>query len=77
MLSSELEYCLNAAFQQARTNRHEYMTVEHLLLAILDIPSVTEVLKGCGADLERLRRELEEFVDQSTPRLKGESDQDV
>ncbi len=77
MLSSELEYCLNEAFQQARTNRHEYMTVEHLLLAILDIPAVAEILKACGADLERLRRELEEFIDQSTPRLKGESDQDV
>jgi ATP-dependent Clp protease ATP-binding subunit ClpA len=77
MLSSELEYCLNEAFQQARTNRHEYMTVEHLLLAIMDIPAVAEILKSCGADMERLRRELEEFIDQSTPRLKGESDQDV
>jgi ATP-dependent Clp protease ATP-binding subunit ClpA len=77
MLSSELEYCLNEAFQQARNKRHEYMTVEHLLLAILDIPSVAEILKACGADLVRLRRELEEFVDQSTPRLKGEGDQDV
>jgi len=80
MLSSELEYCLNAAFQEARSNRHEYMTVEHLLLAILDIPVVGEVLKACGADIERLRRELEEFIEQSTPRLKGgeaEGDQDV
>jgi ATP-dependent Clp protease ATP-binding subunit ClpA len=77
MLSSELEYCLNEAFQQARTNRHEYMTVEHLLLAILDIPAVTEILKSCGADIEKLRRELEEFVDQSTPRLKGDTEQDV
>ncbi|GMW05545.1 MAG: ATP-dependent Clp protease ATP-binding subunit ClpA [Gammaproteobacteria bacterium] len=77
MLSSELEYCLNEAFQQARNNRHEYMTVEHLLLAILDIPAVAEILKSCGADLDRLRKELEEFTDQSTPRLKGESDQDV
>ncbi|MCL4722020.1 MAG: hypothetical protein KJ041_08755, partial [Gammaproteobacteria bacterium] len=50
MLSSELEYCLNEAFQQARTKRHEYMTVEHLLLAIIDVPTVTEILKGCGAD---------------------------
>jgi ATP-dependent Clp protease ATP-binding subunit ClpA len=77
MLSSELEYCLNEAFQQARSNRHEYMTVEHLLLAIIDIPAVAEILKACGGDLERLRRELEEFIEQSTPRLKGESDQDV
>ncbi|MBM4196221.1 MAG: ATP-dependent Clp protease ATP-binding subunit ClpA [Gammaproteobacteria bacterium] len=77
MLSSELEYCLNEAFQQARTNRHEYMTVEHLLLAILDIPAVSEILKSCGADLDRLRRELEEFIYQSTPRLKGETEKDV
>ena len=54
MLSSELEYCLNEAFQQARTKRHEYMTVEHLLLAIVDVPTVTEILKGCGADLVQL-----------------------
>ena len=62
MLSSELEYCLNEAFQQARTKRHEYMTVEHLLLAIVDVPTVTEILKGCGADLVRLRRDLEQFT---------------
>ena len=58
MLSSELEFCLNEAFQQARSERHEYMTVEHLLLAILDIPKVTEILKACGADITRLRKEL-------------------
>ena len=69
MLSSELEFCLNEAFQQARSERHEYMTVEHLLLAILDIPKVTEILTACGADLDRLRRELTEFIEESTPRL--------
>jgi ATP-dependent Clp protease ATP-binding subunit ClpA len=77
MLSSELEYCLNEAFQKARTKRHEYMTVEHLLLAIIDIPGVTEILKACGADLARLRRDLEQFIDESTPRLPEGSDQDV
>ena len=77
MLSSELEYCLNEAFQQARTKRHEYMTVEHLLLAIVDVPTVTEILKGCGADLPRLRRDLEQFIDESTPRLAEGSAQDV
>jgi ATP-dependent Clp protease ATP-binding subunit ClpA len=77
MLSSELEYCLNEAFQQARTKRHEYMTVEHLLLAIIDIPGVNEILKACGADLVRLRRDLEQFIDESTPRLPEGSDQDV
>ena len=49
VLSSELEYCLNDAFQQAREARHEYLTVEHLLLAILDTPKVREVLRACGA----------------------------
>ncbi|MCC5795594.1 MAG: ATP-dependent Clp protease ATP-binding subunit ClpA [Chromatiales bacterium] len=77
MLSSELEYCLNEAFQQARSSRHEYMTVEHLLLSILDVPGVGDILKGCGADLARLRRDLEQFIEESTPRLEGESDQDV
>jgi ATP-dependent Clp protease ATP-binding subunit ClpA len=77
MLSSELEYCLNEAFQQARTKRHEYMTVEHLLLAIVDVPTVTEILKGCGADLVRLRRDLEQFIDESTPRLAEGSEHDV
>ena len=77
MLSSELEFCLNEAFQQARTKRHEYMTVEHLLLAIIDVPTVTEILKGCGADLARLRRDLEQFIEESTPRLPEGSEQDV
>jgi ATP-dependent Clp protease ATP-binding subunit ClpA len=77
MLSSELEFCLNEAFQQARTDRHEYMTVEHLLLAVLDIPRVAEILKACGTDVVRLRKELEDFVGESTPRLQGEDEQDV
>jgi len=77
MLSNELEFCLNEAFQQARADRHEYMTVEHLLLAVLDIPGVAEILKACGADLARLRKDLQEFIDESTPRLQGDEDQDV
>jgi ATP-dependent Clp protease ATP-binding subunit ClpA len=74
MLSSELEYCLNDAFQRAREERHEFITVEHLLLALLDTPSVIETLKSCGADLARLRRELKEFIEGQTPRLRGEDD---
>ena len=77
MLSSELEFCLNEAFQRARTSHHEFMTVEHLLLAIMDIPSVGEVLKACAADLPRLSRELTEFIDESTPFLPEESEQEV
>lgn len=77
MLSAELEYCLNEAFQQARNNRHEFMTVEHLLLAISDVPGVVEVLKSCGADLPRLRKDLQEHVDESTPLLSEGSEQEV
>ena len=52
MLSKELEFCLNAAFKDARAKRHEFITVEHLLLTLLDAPQVAEVLKACGAGVE-------------------------
>ncbi|MGC3980497.1 MAG: ATP-dependent Clp protease ATP-binding subunit ClpA [Steroidobacteraceae bacterium] len=77
MLSNELELCLNEAFQAAREARHEFMTVEHLLLAIVDTPKVREVLRACGADVARLRKELQEFIDQTTPRLKEGDDREV
>ncbi len=77
MLSSELEYCLNEAFNQARNERHEYMTVEHLLLALMNIPHVDEILKSCSADLERLRKDLKSFIEESTPRLTGEEGEEV
>ena len=77
MLSSELELCLNEAFQSAREARHEFMTVEHLLLAIIDTPKVREILRACGADATRLRKELAEFIEQTTPRLKQDDDREV
>jgi ATP-dependent Clp protease ATP-binding subunit ClpA len=77
LLSSELEYCLNEAFQKARDARHEYMTVEHLLLAILDTPRVREILKACGADLARLAAELQKFIDETTPALAADDDREV
>ena len=77
MLSNELEYCLNDAFHQAREARHEYLTVEHLLLAILDTPKVREVLRACGADLSKLKQELKEHIDQSTPRLEEGEEREV
>ena len=72
MLSSELEFCLNEAFQRARDYRHELMTVEHLLLALLDIPAVHEILKACNSNIPELRRQLTECVDEQTPRLAEE-----
>jgi len=77
MLSTELEYCLNEAFQNARNSRHEFLTVEHLLLAISDIPGVVEVLNACGADLPRLRKDLRDHIDETTPLLSGDTEQEV
>lgn len=77
MLSSELEFCLNEAFQRARDRRHEFMTVEHLLLALLEIPRVHEILKACNSNMTELRRQLTEFVEEQTPLLAGDDDTDV
>ncbi len=77
MLSGELEFCLNEAFRSARDKRHEFMTVEHLLLALLDVPGVIEVLKSCAADIPRLKDELARFIDETTPRLGDEDEQEV
>lgn len=67
MLSKELEITLNLAFKGARSKRHEFMTVEHLLLALIDNESAANVLRSCGANLSVLRQELVEFVDSTTP----------
>jgi len=67
MLSKDLELTLNVAFKEARTKRHEFMTVEHLLLALLDNEAASSVLKACGTDISKLRADLLEFVDSTTP----------
>lgn len=67
MLDKELEYTLNVAFKEARTKRHEFVTVEHLLLSLLDNSSSLDVLKACGANINRLRSNLVEFIDRTTP----------
>ena len=75
MLSNDLEQSLNDAFRGARAKRHEFMTVEHLLLALLDNNDAIRVLKACGADIGGLRGDLVEFVDATTP-LIAEEDED-
>ena len=67
MLNRELEQTLNEAFKEARSKRHEFMTVEHLLLALLDNDAAANVLQACGADILKLRKDLDEFVDSTTP----------
>jgi ATP-dependent Clp protease ATP-binding subunit ClpA len=67
MLDKELEYTLNLAFKEARAKRHEFVTVEHLLVALLENSTSLEVLKACGANINRLRNNLVEFIDRTTP----------
>ncbi len=77
MLSKELEVTLNLAFKEAREQRHEFMTVEHLLLALLDNPTAAKVLRACGADLNALRRQLTDFIQESSPLLPEDEDRDT
>ncbi|MCB1854521.1 MAG: ATP-dependent Clp protease ATP-binding subunit ClpA [Halieaceae bacterium] len=75
MLSKDLEQTLNEAFRTARSRRHEFMTVEHLLLALLDNNDAIRVLKACGADISALRGDLVEFVDATTPLIPEDDEQ--
>ena len=77
MLSKELEFTLNQAFLQARDRHHEYMTVEHLLLALLDNPTAANVLRACGADTESLRRDIDQFIEETTPLLPDDTDHET
>jgi ATP-dependent Clp protease ATP-binding subunit ClpA len=67
MLNKDLEISLNMAFRQAKDSRHEFMTVEHLLLALLDNPSSIEALKACGANMGKIRKDLLDFIAETTP----------
>ncbi len=78
MLSRDLEVTLNQAFKGARAKRHEFMTVEHLLLALLDNDVAAKVLRACGADISRLRTDLSDFVDSTTPLIpEGDSNRET
>lgn len=77
MIAQELEVSLHAAFVDARANRHEFITVEHLLLALLDNPSASEVLKACAANIEDLRKQLTNFIKDNTPVIPGTEEADT
>ena len=72
MLSKDVELTLNLAFQEARTKSHEFITVEHLLLALLENTAATSVLRACGADIETLKNDVGLFLDETTPLLVNE-----
>ncbi len=77
MIAQELEVSLHMAFVEARQKRHEFITVEHLLLALLDNPSAAEVLRACSANVETLRRELTDFINEHTPTVEGDEEIDT
>ncbi|MDY0071977.1 MAG: ATP-dependent Clp protease ATP-binding subunit ClpA [Thauera sp.] len=77
MIAQELEVSLHMAFVEARQKRHEFITVEHLLLALLDNPTAADVLRACSANLDLLRHELRQFIDEHTPCVDGTDDIDT
>ena len=77
MIAQELEVSLHMAFMDARQKRHELITVEHLLLAMIDNPTAAEVLRACGAKLEELRTELSQYIEEHTPTVIGQEDVDT
>ncbi len=77
MIAQELEVSLHMAFVEARQQRHEFITVEHLLLALLDNPSASEVLRACAANLDDLRKSLTQFIKENTPTVGGADEVDT
>lgn len=77
MISEELEVSLHMAFVEARTARHEFITVEHLLLSLLDNAAAAEVLRACSANLDTLRQDLRKFIAENTPVFPGDEDVDT
>ena len=77
MIAQELEVSLHMAFVEARQQRHEFITVEHLLLALLDNPSAAEVLRACSANIDDLRKSLSNFIKDNTPQVAGADDVDT
>jgi len=77
MLSKELEFTLNQAFKAARDKQHEFMTIEHLLLALLDNPAAAEVLRACGADIDILRQDIDGFLEETTPLIMDDDNRET
>src|SRR5213082_1924820 len=77
MIAQELEVSLHMAFVEARQKRHEFITVEHLLLALLDNPTAAEVLRACGANMDELRKNLTQHIVEQTPRIAADREVDT
>ena len=77
MLNNELEFCLNEAFQMARDKQHEFITVEHLLLSLLDMDDVIDIFNSCDGEIELLKQQLIEYIDTSTPVVNNDNNTEV
>jgi ATP-dependent Clp protease ATP-binding subunit ClpA len=77
MIAQELEVSLHMAFVEARQKRHEFITVEHLLLALLDNPTAAEVLRACGANMDELRKQLTQHITEQTPKISADREVDT
>jgi ATP-dependent Clp protease ATP-binding subunit ClpA len=77
MIAQELEVSLHMAFMDARQKRHEFISVEHLLLAMLDNPSALDVLRACGANIDTMREQVANFIEEHTPKVDGEDEVDT
>ncbi|MBT3013758.1 MAG: ATP-dependent Clp protease ATP-binding subunit ClpA [Candidatus Thiodiazotropha endolucinida] len=77
MLNKELEFTLNQAFKNAKERHHEFMTVDHLLLALLDNPTAVAVLRACGADIESMRKNISSFVEETTPLIPDGDEREI
>ena len=77
MISNELEFYLNEAFLNAQNKHHEFVTLEHLLLSLLDMPEVSEIIKNCNGDISKLREQLKNFIDKNTPKIENDESHEI
>ena len=77
MISNELEFYLNEAFLNAQNKHHEFVTLEHLLLSLLDMPEVSEIIENCNGDISKLREQLKNFIDKNTPKIENDESHEI
>jgi len=77
MISNELEFYLNEAFLNAQNKHHEFVTLEHLLLSLLDMPEISEIIENCNGDISQLREQLKNFIDKNTPKIDNDESHEI
>ena len=77
MISNELEFYLNEAFLNAQNKHHEFVTLEHLLLSLLDMPEISEIIENCNGDICQLREQLKSFIGKNTPKIENDESQEI